>query len=64
MAQQQLHRAQIGAMVEQVGGKCVAQSVRRQGRMDASEQRIFFHQHPKHHPRHGAARNGSAGGHK
>jgi hypothetical protein len=35
MAQQQLHRAQVGAVVQQVGGEGVAQRVRRQRRGDA-----------------------------
>jgi hypothetical protein len=35
MPQQHLHRAQIGAVVEQVGGEGVAQRVRRQRRADA-----------------------------
>jgi hypothetical protein len=40
MAQQQLHRAQVGAVVEQVGGEGVAQRVRRQRRGDAGAQRM------------------------
>ena len=35
MPQQHLHRAQIGAVVEQVRGEGVAQRVRRQRRADA-----------------------------
>ena len=58
VAQQQLHRAQIGAVVEQVGGKGVAQGVGRQRAADASGQRVFFHQGPEHHAGHAGAARG------
>jgi hypothetical protein len=42
VAQQHLHRAQVGAVVQQVRGEGVAQRVRRQRHMDAGRGACFF----------------------
>ena len=42
VAQQHLHHAQVGAVVEQMGGEGVAQHVRRQRRMHARQHRVFL----------------------
>ena len=62
MAQQQLHGAQIRAVVDQVRGKGVAQRVGRQGLVDAGDQRVAFHVLPEHLPRHRAAGARAFGG--
>ena len=49
MPQKQLHGTQIGTMVEQMRGKCMAQSVGRQSRPNARAQCVFLHHHPEHH---------------
>ena len=47
VAQQQLYHAQVGAMVQQVGGEGMAQRVRRQRRMDAGLARMALDQVPE-----------------
>jgi hypothetical protein len=42
VAQQHLHRAQVGAVVQQVRGEGMAQGVRRQRRGDAGRRACFF----------------------
>ncbi len=64
MAQQHLHCAQIGPVVEQVRGEGVPQGVRGQWRGDACLNGIALDQAPEHHPRHGRARLDTAGGDK
>ncbi|MNT94183.1 hypothetical protein D3C72_2358180 [compost metagenome] len=49
MAEQQLHHAQVGAMVEQVGGEGVTQSMRTQWRQ-LRLPRVACDQHPRHLP--------------
>jgi hypothetical protein len=58
VAQQHLHRAQVGAVVQQVGREGVAQRVRRQRRRDAGGARVALDQLPEHLPRHRAAARG------
>jgi hypothetical protein len=58
MPQQQLHRAQVGAVVEQVRGEGVAQRVRRQRRGDAGHTRVALDDGPEHHARHAGAARG------
>ena len=53
MPQQQLHHAQIRAVIKQVRSKCVAQSVWGQRGSNARFLGIFFHQVPKHGTGHG-----------
>ena len=58
VAQQHLHGAQVGAVVEQVGGEGVAQGVGGQGGGDVGGFGLFFHDHPEHHPGHAATPGG------
>jgi hypothetical protein len=59
VAEQQLHHAQVGAVVEQVRGEGVAQHVRRDALLrNADLQRVFLDQVPEHLPRHGGAAHG------
>ena len=58
MAKQHLHRPQVGAVIEQVGGEGMAQRVRRQRRGNARRQRLLLHDHPEHHPAHPMAARG------
>ena len=58
MAEQHLHHAQVGTVVEQVRGKGVAQGVRRQRRQHAGRARMLLHQVPEGLARHGAAARG------
>ena len=62
MAQQQLHSAQVRAVVDQVRGKSVAQRVRRQRLVDTRNQRVAFHVLPEHLPRHRATGARAFGG--
>ena len=55
VAEQFLHTAQIGAGVEQVGGKTVTQAMRRQLGVKAAEIDVFLH-----HTLDGSGRDGSA----
>ena len=55
MAQQQLHDAQIGAVVDEVGREGVAQRVRRERFVNAGDDCITFDRVPKRLPRHGRA---------
>ena len=52
VSKQELDHAQVGAMVEQMGGEGVAQGVRRQRRVDARVQGVALEQGPEHLPRH------------
>ena len=50
--QQHLHNPQIGAMIEQMGGKGMAQRMRRQMLFNIRFHRIIFYTMPKGLPRH------------
>ena len=52
MAKQHLHHAQIGAMIEQMGGKGVAQRVRRKRVIDTGLARVALDDVPKSLARH------------
>ena len=60
VAEQHLHHAQVGAVVEQVRGKSVAQRVRRGWGAHARLQRIALDEAPEHVARHGRARRAPA----
>src|SRR5690606_28515932 len=47
VSQQHLHDSEVRAMIEQVGGKCVTQDVRRQGGMDVRPQRVLAYELPE-----------------
>jgi len=55
MAQHDLHGAQVGAVGQEVGGKGVAQHVRRDGLADSGCLRRFLDDLPEPEPGHGAA---------
>ena len=55
MAEQQLHYAQIGAMVDEMGSEGVAQGVGRDGFADTCDDGAAFNQIPECLSRHGAA---------
>lgn len=55
MPEQQLHRAQIRAMVQQMRRKRMAQGVWRQRASDVRCERMLSNGVPKHHPCHACA---------
>src|SRR3569832_2656537 len=52
MAQQHLHRAQIGAMIDEMSREGMPQGMRREGRLHRALARIAFDQIPKRLTRH------------
>ena len=58
VAEQQLHHAQIRAVIDEMGGKRVPQCMRGNRRADAGSQRVAFDQMPEHLPRHRVAARG------
>src|ERR1051325_9080078 len=51
MAEHLLHRAEVGATFEEVGGKAVAQGVRRDSLSNSGALRCTLHDTPGTHPR-------------
>ena len=62
VSEQHLHDPQVGAVVQQVGGKSMAQRVRGERAGYLGGQRVAFDQVPECLPRHAGATRGQEGG--